>query len=104
MDWGAAVRLRRLDGVAVSALSPGDICVVVKTGHESSWDLDYMPFGKTVIVIGISPEPPMPWQIQWVPFWRCTGMPPGITSISHAALEKIHPDFESERSEEWVSV
>jgi hypothetical protein len=84
----AAVRLRRMDGVAVSALQPGDICVIVDHPRVDAEDLWLI--GMTTIVIReYDCSRCTHGDMDLKPFYACTGI--GDSHISHVCLKKIPP-------------
>lgn len=71
-------------------LKPGDTCEIVRTPYDSAIDRIRLRGIKTVVLIGIDNSALASHQHKYEPFWRVTGLPPGVT-VSHLALQKF-PD------------
>jgi hypothetical protein len=81
-------------------LAAGDMCVVVPTEYDSALDRTSGIHGLTVVLIRQEPAA-TPWQVEYEPFWSCSGLPAGYSGISWLALRRIPPaPMESEPTEE----
>jgi hypothetical protein len=88
----------------VSELAPGDLCVIVRTPHDSAADIRLGIDGLTVVLICEEPAS-RPWQDRYAPFWRCSGMPAGYSGVSWLALRRIPPaPMAHEPTEEELTV
>jgi hypothetical protein len=88
----------------VSELAPGDLCVIVRTPHDSAADIRLGIAGLTVVLICEEP-PARTRQHRYAPFWRCSGMPEGYSGVSWLALRRIPPaPMTDEPTEEELTV
>ena len=88
----------------MSELAPGDLCVIVRTPHDSAADIRLGIDGLTVVLICEEP-PTHPRQDRYAPFWRCSGMPEGYSGVSWLALRRIPPaPMTDEPTEEELTV
>jgi hypothetical protein len=88
----------------VSELAAGDLCVVVETPYDTATDRAAGHAGRTVVLICIEATK-NPKNAHMAPYWRCSGLGPGWTGISHLGLRKIPPaPLADEPTEEELTV